>query len=247
VKPTISFSDLEKVDIRVGTIVKVEDVEKSDKLVRLTVDFGPGVTPGLRTILAGMKQKTRYNIKLSQKRGVSVKAISNLKSQISNLYFEEFLRLVKITSKRDKITAHPENYYCKMFETIPPEILKLYVAEYEGKIIAANLVSFFGKTATYMHGASDNKHRDVMAPYLLQWQAIQDAKAAGWERYDFGGVKTEKIPNFKSQISNPWSGITKFKTGFAPEKKPVEFPGCWDIILSPSRYCLYKILRKIKP
>ena len=66
-----------------------------------------------------------------------------------------------------------------MFETIPPEILKLYVAEYEGKIISANLVLFFGKTATYMHGASDNIHRDAMAPYLLQWQAILDARKSG--------------------------------------------------------------------
>ncbi len=74
---------------------------------------------------------------------------------------------------------HPESYYRKMFETIPAEILKLYMAEYENKIIAANIVIHYGNTATYLHGASDNEYRNVMAPYLLQWQAILDAKKAG--------------------------------------------------------------------
>ena len=138
-------------------------------------------------LLAGMKQKTRYNIKLAEKRDVKVLASREKK------YIDEFCRLVKITAERDKITPHPENYYRKMFETIPPEILKLYIAEYEGKIIAANLVLFFGKTATYMHGASDNEHRNVMAPYLLQWQTILDAKKSGCNRYDLGGIKT--VPN----------------------------------------------------
>ena len=202
-----------------------------------------------KEILAGMKQKTRYNIKLSQKRGVSVKVISNFLRRggpISKQYIEEFLRLVKITSERDKITAHPESYYRKMFESIPSDVLKLYVAEYEGKIISANLMFFFGKTATYLHGASDNMHRNVMAPYLLQWQQISDAKKAGCMRYDLGGVKTNKISNFKFQISNSWSGITKFKTGFAPNVEPLRFPGCYDIILKLARYNLYRTLQKIK-
>jgi peptidoglycan pentaglycine glycine transferase (the first glycine) len=187
-------------------------------------------------ILARMKQKTRYNIRLAEKRGVHVS--HNTQNITHNI--NEFLKLVKITAKRDGITAHPENYYRKMFETIPSDILKLYIAEYEGKVIVANLVLFFGNTATYMHGASDNEHRNVMAPYLLQWQQIVDAKKTGCERYDFGGIKI-------GLADNSWSGITKFKTGFAPETKPVEFPGCYDIILNPIKYSLYRLLRKIKP
>jgi lipid II:glycine glycyltransferase (peptidoglycan interpeptide bridge formation enzyme) len=127
-----------------------------------------------------------------------------------------------------------------MFETIPSEILKLYAAEYEGKIVAANLVLFFGKMATYMHGASDNVHRDVMAPYLLQWRQVQDAKKAGCEKYDFGGVK------LMDTTGKSWAGVTKFKTGFAPDIEPIQFPGCYDIILKPGRYSLYRVLQKIK-
>jgi lipid II:glycine glycyltransferase (peptidoglycan interpeptide bridge formation enzyme) len=99
-------------------------------------------------------------------------------------------------AKRQGIMAHPENYYRKMFEVIPGDILKLYVAEYENKIIAANLVVFYGETCTYLHGASDDAFRNVMAPYLLQWLQIQDAKKAGCVRYDFGGV-SGIISNFK--------------------------------------------------
>ena len=191
-------------------------------------------------ILAGMKQKTRYNIKLSQKRGVSVKAISNFQFPISKQYTEEFIRLVKITAKRDTITAHPESYYRKMLEIIPPEILKLYVAEYEGKVICTNLILFFGRMATYMHGASDNENRNIMAPYLMQWQQILDAKKKGCEKYDFGGVKIEDIGG------KSWAGVTKFKTGFAPDTNPTHFPGCYDIILKPWKYNLYRILQKAK-
>lgn len=185
-------------------------------------------------ILRKMKQKTRYNIRLAEKKNVKV-YVSREK-----IYIEEFLRLVKITSERDKIKSHPENYYRKMFGVIPDDILKLYIAEYEGKIIAANLVLFFGKTATYMHGASDNEYRNAMAPYLLQWQAILDAKKAGCEKYDFGGVKTGNTGG------KSWEGITKFKFGFAPDVEPIQFPGSRDIILNSNKYNLYRILQKVK-
>lgn len=217
---------------------------KNLKIKKSAVDMQPreililDISRSEDEILAKMKQKTRYNIRLSQKRGVLVKTISDFQLPTSRYCIKEFLHLIRITAERDKITVHPQNYYQKMFETIPPEILKLYIAEYKDKIIAANLIVFFGKTATYLHGASANIHREVMAPYLLQWRAIQDAKEAGCKRYDLGGVKI--------QNSSSWSGITKFKTGFSPETKPIQFPGCYDIILRPGRYNLYRFLQKIK-
>ncbi len=239
------------------------------------------ITKSEEEILAQMKSKTRYNIKLAEKRGVFVKAISNFKFQISNQiqnsndqnqnekYIAEFLRLVKVTAKRDGIVSHPESHYRKMLEIIPSENLKLYVAEYEEKVIAANLVSFYGETCTYMHGASDNENRNVMAPFLLQWQQIQDAKKAGCTKYDFGGVMTEnpksEIRNLKqAQKSNDqnlkqnildikyqiqdtkWAGITRFKIGFSPETVPTRFPGTYDIIIDKKRYLLYKFLGWIK-
>jgi len=225
------------------------------------------ITKPEEQLLAEMKSKTRYNIKLSQKRGVSVKVISNFQiprllkpgtggqaisnqipnpnDQISKKYVEKFIELIKITAQRDKIIPHPDVYYHKMFETIPADNLKLYIAEFEGKIIAANIVVFYGKFATYLHGASDNEYRNVMAPYLLQWQAILDAKEAGCNFYDLGGVKIPR-PGTRNPEHTGWEGITKFKTGFSVTTEPTIFPGSYDIVINPFRYNIYKILQRIK-
>jgi len=216
------------------------------------------ITKSEEELLAEMKEKTRYNIRLAEKKGVQIR-IMNYELGIKNNYLDKFINLVKITAERNKITAHPEGYYRKMFEVIPKENLKLYVAEYEGKVIAANIVVFYGDTATYLHGSSDNEYRNVMAPYLLQWRAIQDAKKAGCHFYDSGGVK---ISNPKSEILNPkqiqnskfkiqnssdsWQGITRFKTGFSPNTQPVEFAGSYDIVINKAKYAIYKLLQKMK-
>ncbi|MFZ2225847.1 MAG: peptidoglycan bridge formation glycyltransferase FemA/FemB family protein [Candidatus Moraniibacteriota bacterium] len=214
-------------------------------------------------LLAEMKPKTRYNIRLAEKKDIKIFNIGDDK------YVEEFLRLTAVMAKRQGITAHPENYYRKMLENISGDILKLYVAEYEGRVIAANLVVFYGDTCIYLHGASDDEYRNVMAPYLLQWRQICDAKKAGCVRYDFGGVKNPPHPNplltkergqnagkspspyqgeggRRPDEVNPWSGITKFKTGFSPETVPTIFPGSYDIILDNKKYWAYKFLQKLK-
>ncbi len=216
--------------------------------------FAIDITKPEEQLLSEMKSKTRYNIRLAEKKGVKISVItknshpeidsgsakldSGSEAGMTNRYFDEFLRLVKITSERQGITPHPENYYRQMFETLPN--LKLYVAEHAEKVIVANLVLTFGTTVTYLHGASDDKYKNLMAPYLLQWRQIQDAKAAGCDKYDFGGVK------FGDDKNNDWVGITRFKTGFSPNTKLIEFPGSYDIILNPVKYKIYRIIQKIK-
>ena len=188
-------------------------------------------------LLAEMKSKTRYNIGVAKKNEVVIMTSDN--EQEKEKYVDAFLELTKEMAARHGITVHPEQYYRKMIESLPEEMLKIYVAQYEGKIIAANLMLFFGKNATYLHGASSNGYRNVMAPFLLQWQAILDAKKNGCSRYDFGGVKT-------GSNGSSWEGITTFKIGFSPSTKPVEFPGSYDIIINPFKYRLYQILQAIK-
>ena len=196
------------------------------------------ITKPEEELLVGMKSKTRYNIKVAQKH--------NVKISINQKHLDEFIKLVKITARRDKITPHPDEYYRKMFKTIPEKNLKLYLAEFEGKIITANIVIFYGKVATYLHGASDNDYRNVMAPYLLQWQAILDAKAAGCEKYDLGGISTNYESNTNIRITNNWGGITRFKTGFSITTKPLKLPGSYDIVINPFKYNLYRILQRIE-
>jgi peptidoglycan pentaglycine glycine transferase (the first glycine) len=183
-------------------------------------------------LLSEMKSKTRYNIRLAEKK--EVKIIEDRK------YIDEFIRLTRIMAKRQGIQAHPDEYYQKMMKNIPSDILKLYVAKHQGNIVAANLVAFYGDTCTYLHGASDDEYKNVMAPFLLQWRQIRDAKRVGCEKYDFGGVK------INSKTGKSWAGVTRFKTGFAPSALPIEFPGSWDIVVNSKAYFLYRLIQKIK-
>lgn len=218
------------------------------KIIKAPHDMQPkeifviNITKSEEELLAEMKEKTRYNIRLAEKKGVQIR-IMNYELGIKNNYLDKFINLVKITAERNKITAHPEGYYRKMFEVIPKENLKLYVAEYQNKTIAANIVVFYGDTAIYLHGASDNEYRNVMAPYLLQWRQICDAKLSGCTKYDMGGVKTT---NNQQPTTNNWYGITKFKLGFSPDTQPVEFAGSYDIVINKAKYAIYKLLQKIK-
>ncbi|HLN18598.1 MAG TPA: peptidoglycan bridge formation glycyltransferase FemA/FemB family protein [Patescibacteria group bacterium] len=207
----------------------------SSKIVKAPHDMQPkelfiiDITKAEEQLLVEMKPKTRYNIKIAKKRGVKVQVRENI---------DEFIRLTDIMSKRQGIATHPKEYYQKMCENCSS--MKMYLAEYEGKIIAANLMVFFGHTCTYLHGASDDQYRNVMAPYLLQWQQILDARIAGCEKYDFGGVK------INSTSGKSWAGVTRFKTGFSPNTCPTGFPGSYDIIISPIRYSLYRAIQKTK-
>jgi lipid II:glycine glycyltransferase (peptidoglycan interpeptide bridge formation enzyme) len=184
-------------------------------------------------LLKQMKSKTRYNIRLAEKRGVNVYQTREKRHQ------EAFMALVGVTAERDGIRPHPKSYYEAMFATFPSETWELFVAEYEGEVIAANLIIFFGRYATYLHGSSANEHREVMAPYLLQWRAIQEARAHGCRWYDFGGVDTRGE-------EGSWAGITRFKLGFAPTTEMRKFPGAYDVILNPWRYRWYRALRKLR-
>ena len=184
-------------------------------------------------ILAEMKSKTRYNIKLAEKKGVNVKIVEN--KNVS-----EFVRLTEIMAKRQGIATHNKEYYEKMLEVIPENIIKIYVAEYDGKIIAANVIVFYRDTAYYLHGASDDKYKNLMAPHLMQWKQIQDARKAGCKKYDFCGVKVN------DKKGRSWEGITRFKLGFSPKTKPIEFPGSYDIIINPMKYWMYRIIQKVK-
>jgi lipid II:glycine glycyltransferase (peptidoglycan interpeptide bridge formation enzyme) len=184
-------------------------------------------------LLSEMKSKTRYNIKLAEKKGVRVFVSREEK------HLDHFFELVEITAKRQGVVFHTKDYYQKMLATIPEENIKIFCAEVDGGIVAANLVLFFGDTVTYLHGASDDRFRHVMAPYLLQWRQIQAAQKYGARKYDFGGVKT------KSEENN-WAGITRFKQSFSPGVEAIEFPGAFDIVIDHRLYYTYQSLQYIK-
>jgi lipid II:glycine glycyltransferase (peptidoglycan interpeptide bridge formation enzyme) len=129
------------------------------------------ITKSEEEILARMKQKTRYNIRLAERKGVKIKKISRPNDQ----EIQTFLNLSIQTSERDKFQIHPKKYYQKMLKILGENsTAKLFFAEYQNEIIAANIVIFFSGKAVYLHGASSNIHRQAMAPHLLHWEQIKN-------------------------------------------------------------------------
>jgi lipid II:glycine glycyltransferase (peptidoglycan interpeptide bridge formation enzyme) len=188
-------------------------------------------------LLKEMHQKTRYNIKLAEKKEVKI-------IEVGADRFEDFWKLISETGARDEFRIHNKEYYKKMISISPllfqggvgggrQLVIKLFLAEYENKIIAGGIFAFFGDTVVYMHGASSNEYRNVMAPYLLQWQVIKLAKKLGYKYYDFYGIDEKK-----------WPGVTRFKKGFAGFE--IEYPGTFDLIFSEKWYKVYEWLRKIR-
>lgn len=174
---------------------------------------------------AALHQKTRYNIRLAEKKGVKIIA-----GGAGDL--PEFWRLISLTGERDGFRPHGREHYQNMLQS-GADFIKLFFARYEGKNIAAGLFGFWGGRATYLHGASDNEFRNVMAPYLLQWTAIKAARAAGCRHYDFYGIDEKK-----------WPGVTRFKLGFGGFVR--EYPGTFDLVARPMAYRLYGFLRRLR-
>lgn len=185
-----------------------------------------------KEMLANMHQKTRYNIMLASKKEVRVEILAKTED------LEIFLNLNKKTANRQNITTHANNYYSLLWQTLlEHKTGKLFVAYYDNKPVAANLIIFWENTATYLHGASDYEYRQTMAPYLLQWEAIKFAKEQGFKYYDFWGIAPED--NSKPN----WNGFTRFKKGFGGTDW--HSPTAQVFVYNPGQYKLYKVAKKI--
>ncbi|MDO8571367.1 MAG: peptidoglycan bridge formation glycyltransferase FemA/FemB family protein [bacterium] len=180
-------------------------------------------------LLQDMHAKTRYNIRLAEKKGVHVTRVKAGDSSAVQ-HVDTFIELLRITAERDAFHAHAPEHYRILFNTVPSYLYCAYVGE---EMSAAILVIHFGDTTTYLHGASSDKHRNLMAPYLLQWEAIKDAKKAGKRYYDFWGISPNDSP------THPWAGITRFKKGFGG--KMYQYPGTFEIPLNTFLYQGYRI------
>ena len=191
------------------------------------------LTPSNEEILARMKPKWRYNVQLAGKKGVQVKTHG-----VNEI--ELFYNLLKETALRDGISVHSINYYKTLFETCADNKIdiRLYIANHEEDILAAIVVLFRGKEATYLYGASSNNKRNLMAPYALQWQAMRDAKEAGCLSYDLFGIPPNEDPN------HPMAGLYRFKTGFGGQI--IHRTGGWDYSYKPVVYKLFNLAEGLR-
>lgn len=193
-------------------------------------------------LLSAMHAKTRYNIRLAGRKGVRVE-----EKKDSDLFW----RLNEETSARDAFKTHDRAYYARMLDQ--PEVIQLN-AYHEDEPIASNICVRFGDRFTYLHGASANSHRNLMAPYLLQWHGMRRAKALGCSEYDFWGIAPPIAEESQAKktcfhelcwdVNHPWTGITRFKAGFGG--RAVIYPQAIDVALRSWQYRLYRLAKRRK-
>ena len=190
-------------------------------------------------LLARMKQKTRYNIRLAQKRCVLVHPSSDL---------DTFYRLMATTGARDAFGVHSLEYYRRAYELFHPYgKCELLMASYEGQPLAALMGFIQGERAWYFYGASSDAHRELMPTYLLQWDAMRWARSLGCHQYDLWGVpdasEDDLEANFTERSDNLW-GVYRFKRGFGGHLQRARGP--WDRVYRPTWYEVYRIYTRLR-
>ncbi len=186
-------------------------------------------------VLARMKQKTRYNIGLAAKKGVTARPAQNPQD------LERFTALMQTTGARDDFGVHAPAYYQRAYELFHPSgRCELLLAEFEGDLLAAVMAFAQGQQAWYLYGASSDHERQRMAPYLAQWAAMRWAKAQGATQYDLWGVPDEDEAaleaGFEGRHDGLW-GVYRFKRGFGG--RLVRTVGAWDRVYNPLLYQAY--------
>lgn len=190
--------------------------------------------PSEEEILMSMKSKTRYNIRLAEKRGVVVKPSLDVGS---------FHKMMMTTGERDAFGIHSLAYYQRAYDLFSPQgACVLLTASYEQQVLAGLMAFAHGDTAWYFYGASTDEERNRMPTYLLQWEAIRWAKNRGCKVYDLWGIpdhpESELEEHFMERSEGLW-GVYRFKRGFGGEVRRTI--GTWDRVYSPRLYKLYQL------
>ncbi len=183
------------------------------------------LTKSEEELLAAMKSKTRYNIRLAGRKGITVRhGTAQDFPAIATMYAE--------TAERDGFTIRPIDYYLDAWNSFyDAEMALPLIAEFEGTALAAVILVRHGNRAIYMYGASTNRERKRMPNHLLQWEAIRWAKSIGCKIYDFWGAPDEFVEK------DPLWGVWRFKEGFHGEV--VWHIGAWDYPAKPFWYWAY--------
>ena len=221
------------------------------KLRKNSVDIQPpdstlvDLTGTEEEILEKMHSKWRYNIRLSERKGVAIHRYLGNDINLSEK-IDKFYELTKITNARDGNASHAKAYYADLIKSSAEEISKgrdvpvisLYIAEHEGEEIASIMTLFSHDEAIYLYGASSNNKRNLMPNHLLQWTAMKDAKAYGSKYYDMYGMP----PEGKDE-NHPMHGLYMFKANFGG--KNIHRTGSWDIPLK-AIYHPYSAAEKLR-
>ncbi|MBI2843009.1 MAG: peptidoglycan bridge formation glycyltransferase FemA/FemB family protein [Armatimonadetes bacterium] len=191
----------------------------------MQLDLGPD----LDELIAGFKPKTRYNIRLAEKKGVYIK------TECAREDLPVFYELLRVTAKRDGFLVRGYSYYETLWDVLVNSgCARLFMSYYGETPLGGALAFIIGDRAWYVYGASSNEHRNLMPNYLMQWEMIKWARAAGCKWYDFRGVSPRRGA---SEKEDHLQGLNRFKEGFSA--RYVEYIGEYDLPLSPFWYWLW--------
>lgn len=213
------------------------EIRNSKFEIRSTLHIQPGSTILLdiskpeEDLLSGMHPKTRYNIKVAQKHGVEVRLLTQPNDQHAAAH------MMRDTLVRRKLVSPAQEYYFKLmghFSKKPTLSTNTYGAYYNNELVACALIIDFNHIRTYLFGGSATAHKNVMAPYLLHWTIIEDAKNNGLHTYDWFGAE--------GAVSDG-SGFARFKNSFGGET--IQYAGAYDIIFKPLAYRAYQTTRHL--
>lgn len=194
--------------------------------------FRLDISPDEEELMANFHQKTRYNIRLSARKGVQI--IDHGTKEDLPVFYE----VLKETCARDQFLVRSYQYFEDLFEILsPPGYARLFLAKLDDQIIAGTILLKIGDKAWYLYGASSNAARNTMPNYLIQWEMIKWSKAQGSNLYDFRGVPGNLTED------NPLYGLFRFKKGFNGEY--TEFMGEYDLVYQPFFYWLYQTMEPV--
>ncbi|MBN1617808.1 peptidoglycan bridge formation glycyltransferase FemA/FemB family protein [Candidatus Dojkabacteria bacterium] len=204
--------------------LSVYNLVKSDREVLDKFTFFLDISRSEEELLANMHHKTRYNIKVATKNGVTIEEQSSIEG------IETFLALNSETTERQQFYLHSDDYFRDMWNVFKESgIMKVLIAKYKDKPLSAWILFIWNDKLFYPYGASTHEHKNVMASNLLCWEAIKFGKKYGCKSFDLWGALG---PNPDEE--NPWYGFHRFKQGYGASL--VEFIGSWDLILNPIMY-----------
>jgi len=184
------------------------------------------LTKGLDELLRSFEEKTRYNIRLAEKKGVKV--AEDPTPQGVDIFYERY----RETARRDEFLIHPKSYYQRVFDRLNKNDLgRIFVAYLDKVPIASVWIFCFGSRIWYMYGASSSEHRNVMPNHALHWEIIKWAKHKGFKTYDLWGIPA------KPKENHPLFGVYRFKKGF--NGKLMKFVGAMDLVYDPLYYYLF--------
>lgn len=197
------------------------------------------ITRNIDDLMSSLHHKTRYNIRLAEKKGVTIKIMNNDEGYkiFEKLYFE--------TCARQKYRGHTRSYHRAIWallhstQTDNSLCSNIMVAFYKGMPLAVYQLWNYKRKMYYVYGGSSTDHRETMSPNLLMWKSIEYAKSLGCTEFDmWGSLAKEYDPQ------DPWSGFTRFKSGYGT--KFVEYAGSYDVIYKQLPYKIYNLIHKVR-